>query len=93
MTEPSRGRILLVDDDDLVLSSLTLSLEDAGYLVVTANSGAFVAERAEAEVFDVVVCDIRMPGMGGIATLRAIKKSCPGVEPGEPAGLRRPGTP
>ena len=77
MTQDSRGKILLDDDDDLVLSALTLSLEDAGFVVVTANNGALAVERVEAEPFDVVVCDIRMTGMGGIATLGAIKTRRP----------------
>ena len=77
MTQDSRGKILLVDDDDLVLSALSLSLEDAGFAVVTANNGTLAVERVEAEPFDVVVCDIRMSGMDGIATLEAIKTQRP----------------
>lgn len=77
MSQDSRGKILLVDDDELVLASLSLSLEDAGFHVVTANSGVFAVECVEVDRYDVVVCDIRMPGMDGIATLRAIKKKRP----------------
>jgi hypothetical protein len=45
VTQDSRGKILLVDDDDLVLSALSLSLDDAGFAVVTASNGALAVER------------------------------------------------
>jgi DNA-binding response OmpR family regulator len=39
MTDVSRGSILLVDDDDLVLRSLSMALGDAGFNVTTADNG------------------------------------------------------
>lgn len=79
MTDVSRGSILLVDDDDLVLRNLSMALGDAGFNVTTADNGRFAVELCEGEVFDVVVCDMRMPGMSGIETLRAIKAVRPQV--------------
>ncbi len=75
----STGSILLVDDDDLVLASLSLALEDAGFAVTTADNGNTAVELCTTQVFHVVVCDIRMPGMNGIETLRAIKQLHPDV--------------
>jgi CheY-like chemotaxis protein len=57
MTDVSRGSILLVDDDDLVLRSLSMALGDAGFNVTTADNGRFAVELCEGEVFD-VVCDM-----------------------------------
>ncbi len=73
------GAILLVDDDDLVLQSLSLTLDDSGYTVTTANGGQKAVAICRTESFEVVVCDIRMPGMNGIDTLRAIKEIQPDV--------------
>ena len=75
----SRGAVLLVDDDTLVLQSLSLCLEDQGYTVTPATSGQQAVELCQTHSFEVVVCDIRMPGMNGIETLRAIKQIQPGV--------------
>ena len=73
------GAVLLVDDDDLILQSLSLTLEDAGYAVTTADGGHKAVAICRTETFEVVVCDIRMPGMNGIETLRAIKEIQPDV--------------
>jgi YesN/AraC family two-component response regulator len=73
------GAILLIDDDDLVLQSLSLTLDDSGYTVTTANSGQKAVAICRTESFEVVICDIRMPGMNGIDTLRAIKEIQPDV--------------
>ena len=73
------GQILLVDDDTLVLQSLSLSLEDEDYAVTTAASGKEAVEHCREHPFEVVVCDIRMPEMDGIETLRAIKEIQPRV--------------
>ena len=75
----STGSILLVDDDELVLASLSLALEDAGFSVTTADNGKAAVQLCTTQVFQVVVCDIRMPGMNGIETLRAIKQLHPDV--------------
>ena len=73
------GAILLIDDDDLVLQRLSLTLDDSGYTVTTANSGQKAVAICRTESFEVVICDIRMPGMNGIDTLRAIKEIQPDV--------------
>ena len=74
-----RGSILLIDDDALVLQSLSLSLEDEDYAVTTACGGKEAIALCKEQRFEVVVCDIRMPQMNGIDTLRAIKQIQPEV--------------
>ena len=68
------GSVLLIDDDPLVLESLTLALRDEGYEVATATGGPQAIDLCREQMFEVVVCDIRMPELNGIETLRAIKK-------------------
>ena len=75
----SKGQVLLVDDDDLVLQSLSLSLEDAEFAVATATSGQEAIALCRDQPFEVVVCDIRMPQMNGIETLGHIKEIQPEV--------------
>jgi two-component system response regulator AtoC len=62
-------RVLIIDDEEGIRSSLALYLEDEGYAVRTA-AGADEALRAvSGEAFDVVVCDVRMPGRNGLDLL------------------------
>jgi len=66
-------RVLVVDDEPGLRQSLGLLLADAGYDVTAEGNGAKALERALAESFDLVLCDVRMPEMDGIAFLRAYK--------------------
>jgi len=66
-------RVLVVDDEPGLRQSLGLLLADAGYDVTAEGNGTKALERALAESFDLVLCDVRMPEMDGIAFLRAYK--------------------
>src|SRR5213082_17026 len=67
------NRVLVVDDEPGLRQSLGLLLADAGYDVVAEASGARALQRARAEPFDLILCDVRMADMDGIAFLRAYK--------------------
>lgn len=76
--KPSRLRILVVDDDPLVLRVLCNSLEKDGHDVVTANGGeagieAFRAAQSEAKPFAVVITDLGMPRVDGRKVASFIK--------------------
>jgi DNA-binding NtrC family response regulator len=73
-------RVLLVDDEKDFVEMLSLRLQEAGEKVSAAYSGKECLEGLEATQIDVVVLDIKMPGMDGIETLREIKKRFPLVE-------------
>lgn len=60
------GMILLVDDDDDVRETSADMLAELGYVVRQADSGAVALEMLSATEFDVMVTDIRMPGMSGL---------------------------
>ena len=62
--------IMLVDDDRLVLASLSPSLQAAGYVVKTATSGKEAITQCQQSPPDLAVLDMRMPGMDGIELAR-----------------------
>lgn len=73
-------RVLVVDDELDFLETIVKLLSKRNLRVLGAESGEKALELLENEPFDVVVLDIRMPGMGGIETLREIKKRKPSTE-------------
>jgi PAS domain S-box-containing protein len=80
----ARLRILLVDDDPVLLRSLRDALEGDGHWVVAANGGqagidAFAAARDRGEAFSVVVTDLGMPHIDGRKVAAAVKTASPGT--------------
>jgi two-component system nitrogen regulation response regulator NtrX len=71
--------ILVIDDERDIRTSLTGILEDEGYHIITAASGADGIERAQKELPDLVLLDIWMPGMDGLETLERLKELFPQV--------------
>lgn len=76
---PLRPRILIVDDELGVRESLRAIL-GRDYDILTASSGDEALETCRRETVDLVTLDLRMPGMGGIVVLEAIKKIDPEIE-------------
>lgn len=72
--------ILIVDDEKDFVEMLSMRLEDAGYGVRSAFTGAEGLESLGRAEIDVVILDIRMPGMDGITALKEIKRLHPVVE-------------
>jgi two-component system response regulator AtoC len=65
------SRVLIVDDESGLRQSLGLLLGDAGYEVTSESDGRRALDRALSEPYDLVLCDVRMPRMGGLEFLRA----------------------
>lgn len=61
--------VLIVDDERSIRNSLKEILADEGYDVATAEDGKAALAAVEKEKFDVIFCDIKMPGMDGIEVL------------------------
>ena len=70
-----KGLILVVDDEENILSSLEGILHDDGYDVVTAGEGEAALKMIESEHPDLVLLDIWLPGMDGLEVLKSAKKS------------------
>ncbi len=68
------AKILIVDDDPLVLKTVSRLLAAQGYQTATAESGKKAIELVSHEDFDMVMSDIRMPELDGIETIEIIKK-------------------
>lgn len=73
-------RVLVVDDEEDFLETLVNRLRRRGVPTEGALSGHRALEMLEAESFDVVVLDVRMPGMDGLEALKEIKDRWPFVE-------------
>ncbi|WP_022662989.1 response regulator [Paucidesulfovibrio longus] len=73
-------RLLLVDDEAEFLQTLGKRLQRRGLRPETAHSGEAALEQLHANPADVVVLDVKMPGMGGIEALRALKREHPLTE-------------
>jgi len=70
--------VLVVDDNELLCRVTRDILEMEGYKAVTAFDAAQALEAFEKENFDIVVTDLRMPGMTGLELARAIRDKNPG---------------
>lgn len=66
-------RVLLVDDEQAFVESLAKVLRRRGMAVRTAHDGQSALALASREEFDVIVLDLTMPGMDGVATLSALR--------------------
>lgn len=69
----NRGKILLVDDLETNREIVSAYLKDGGFNVVPVASGAEAIERLRGEKFDLILMDIQMPEMDGIAATCAIR--------------------
>ncbi len=69
-----KSRILVVDDEPSIGRLYREELEDEGYEVRVASSGSEALEVLDGFDPDVVTLDVKMPGMDGIETLRALKE-------------------
>jgi len=67
-----RGRLLIVDDESPVLDVLSEYFEAQGYVVETAKSGTAAVAAATRELPDLVLLDMRMPGIDGLETLKRL---------------------
>ena len=69
--------ILIVDDEEAILNSLSRVLEDEGYDVMVAKTGGEALKRMTGEPPDLVLLDIWMPEMDGLETLRRAREQSP----------------
>ena len=68
------AKILLVDDEVEFTENMSRLLENRGYRVTAVNGGDDAIRALDREKFDVMVLDLKMPGMDGMTTLKEVKK-------------------
>jgi DNA-binding NtrC family response regulator len=77
MMSKMKGRVLVVDDEKSIRSTLRNVLQYEQYAVAEASTGPQALEILETDTFDAVLLDIKMPGMDGMEVLRKIKETDP----------------
>ncbi len=77
---PDPATLLVADDDPGLRESLTRTLARAGHRVVSASDGRAALERIQGGGIDLVLTDLKMPGLTGIELLRAAKAIAPDVD-------------
>ena len=75
----SQPRILVVDDDESLRRVTEVQLQEEGYDVATAASGEEALQRLEGGPYDLVISDLKMPGMSGVDLLREVRQRHPEV--------------
>ena len=87
-----KGRILLVDDEEIVLRSCQRILGGGDYDIDIAREGRSALQMVNENDYDVLILDIMMPGMDGMEVLRRVKEARPDVEIVMVTGLHEIGT-
>ena len=73
MEDNSKYKVLIIEDDSIVLNNLGYIFELEEYKVIKATNGIDGLEKAIQELPDIIVCDISMPGMDGYQVLESLK--------------------
>ena len=71
----ARENILVVDDEPDMRDALTAALRREGLCVSTAANGVEALEKVQGQSFDLIITDVRMPRMGGLALLQELKRT------------------
>ncbi len=75
----SRYKLIVVDDEESMRNFLSIMLKKEGYGVSTFSTGEAALEFFRVESADIVMTDLKMPGMGGVALLKELKALDPNV--------------
>ena len=71
------NKILVVDDEQSMRDFLAIMLKKEGYEVVAAENGKDALKAVQAEIFDLVITDAKMPYIDGLEVLRTVKEVSP----------------
>src|ERR1700674_2139934 len=77
---PDPAKLLVADDDPGLRESLERTLTREGYQVVVASDGQAALERLQGGPFDLILTDLKMPGLSGLDLLHAAKAIAPDVD-------------
>jgi two-component system OmpR family response regulator len=73
-------RVLVVDDEAELVSAVVERLEIRGFAAQGALTGAEALELVRRQTFDVVVLDVKMPGLGGLQVIKQLKRDHPSLQ-------------
>ena len=73
-------RILVADDEPFVLDLIAMVLKEAGHAVKAVRDGREALSLLHLETFDVVITDLAMPNLDGLALAKEVKSAYPGVK-------------
>lgn len=79
MNDEAKPQVLLIDDELIALTNLTTVLEREGYAVIACKTGEEGVTAMQSTAFDLVLTDLRMPGIDGMDVLRHIRETMPEV--------------
>ena len=77
--QPEAGRILVIDDEEMIRSLIVRHLAGRGHSCETTGDGRHGAALAATGAFEVVLCDLKMPGFDGLGVAREIARTAPAV--------------
>ncbi|MFQ5485738.1 MAG: response regulator, partial [Desulfobacterales bacterium] len=69
----SQKRMLIIDDEENMRHMLSTLLQKAGYLVDSASDGNEALQLVDQTLYDFILCDLKMPGMGGMEFLKSAR--------------------
>lgn len=75
--QKTSATLLIIDDDEVVRASLAAYLEDSGFSVLQAGNGLQGLQTFEQEKPDLLICDLRMPQVGGLELIRQVTSLAP----------------
>ncbi len=79
-TQSAGGKVLVVDDQKNMRATTAIVLREAGHVVEEAEDGGAALQRIERETYDVVLTDLRMSGVDGMAVLREAQRLAPDTQ-------------
>lgn len=72
--------ILIAEDEEITVKHLLYALEDEGYSVTSVSNGTDAFKKIQQDAFDLLIADIKMPGMDGLTLLNKVKDNYPAME-------------
>jgi CheY-like chemotaxis protein len=80
MREKKPYNVLIVDDEESIVNFLTAAMEDEGFQVTSSTRPQEALDIFSSQKPDLVLLDLRMPGMGGLEAVKRMRESDPGKE-------------
>jgi len=77
LSKTTKGRILIIDDDEGIRKVITTALNDESYITDTASNGKEAIEKSRTNAYNLAIIDIHLPDMEGTQLLSELKETTP----------------